>query len=128
MSGALLGVLAFLLVAGSMALWARRIRNVAIPKDRRAYVACWAGGAVLGIIALVQGAGWIGGILAGAAALAGTFFSALVLASPQKAADDAIQVGESLRQFSAIDENGEEFSLAGLADKPVLLKFFRGHW
>ena len=128
MSGALLGILAFLLVAGSMALWTRRIRNVAIPKDRRAYVACWAGGAVLGIIALVQGAGWIGGILAGVAALAGTFFRALVLASPQKAADDAIQVGESLRRFSAIDENGEEFSLAGLADKPVLLKFFRGHW
>ena len=128
MSGALLGILAFLLVAGSMALWTRRIRNVEIPKDRRAFVACWVGGAVLGIIALIQGAGWIGGTLAGVAALAGTFFSALVLASPQKAADDAIQVGESLRQFSAIDENGEEFSLAGLADKPVLLKFFRGHW
>jgi hypothetical protein len=128
MSGAPSGIVAFLLVTGSMALWARRIRNVEIPKDRRAYVACWVGGAVLGIIALVQGAGWIGGTLAGVAALAGTFFSALVLASPQKAADDAVQVGESLRQFSAIDENGEEFSLARLAGKPVLFKFFRGHW
>ena len=49
MSGALLGILAFLLVAGSMVLWARRIRNVEIPKDRRAFVACWVGRAVLGI-------------------------------------------------------------------------------
>jgi hypothetical protein len=124
----MLGIIALLLVAGSMALWFRRIQEVEIPEDRRGYVAFWVGGAALGVIALIQEAGWIGGIPAGIAILAGSFFSVLVLVSPQKAAADAIRVGESLRVFTALDENGDEFSLAGFSGKPVLLKFFRGHW
>ena len=128
MSGTMLGIIALLLVAGSTALWFRRIQKVEIPEDRRGYVAFWIGGAALGVFALIQGAGWIGGIPAGIAVLVGSFFSVLVLVSPQKAADDAIRAGESLRDFTALDENGEEFSLAGLAGKPVLIKFFRGHW
>ncbi len=128
MSAALLGILAFLLVAGSMALWFRKINSVEIPEDRRLYVACWAGGAALGVVALTQGAGWVGGIPAGIAALAGGFFSLLVLISPQKVADNAIRVGEKLREFTALDENGDEFSIASVSGKPILLKFFRGHW
>jgi hypothetical protein len=128
MSGIELGVVAFLLVAGAMTLWARRIRRVQIPTDRRGFVACWVSGAALGIVALTQGAGWVGGIPAGIAAVAGIFFSALVYISPQKVADNAIQVGERLRGFTALDENGTVFSIASVAGKPVLLKFFRGHW
>ena len=128
MTGIVLGVLALLLVGGAMALWAQRIKRVQIPTDRRGFVACWAGGAALGIFALTEGAGWIGGIPAGIAAVAGTVFSALVYISPQKVADHAVQVGESLRDFTALDENGDDFSIAGFAGKPVLLKFFRGHW
>jgi hypothetical protein len=128
MTGIVLGVVAFLLVAGSMALWSQRIRRVQVPTDRRGFVACWVGGAALGILALSLGAGWAGGIPAGIAAVAGTFFSALVYISPQRVADNAIQVGESLRDFTAVDENGDEFSIASVAGKPVLLKFFRGHW
>lgn len=123
-----MGVVAFLLVAGSMALWARRIKRVQIPTDRRGFVACWVGGAALGILALTQGAGWVGGIPAGIAALAGILFSALVYISPQKVADNAIRVGESLRDFTAVDENGDDFSIGSIAGRPVLLKFFRGHW
>ncbi len=48
MSGIALGVVAFLLVAGAMALWAQRIKRVQIPTDRRGFVACWVGGAALG--------------------------------------------------------------------------------
>jgi hypothetical protein len=128
MTGTALGLLAFLLVAGSMALWIQRIKGVRIPDDRRGFVACWAGGAALGILALTQGAGWIGGIPAGIAAVAGTFFSALVYVSPQKVADNAIQVGERLREFTALDENGDDFAIPSVAGRPVLLKFFRGHW
>ncbi len=47
MIGIALGVVAFLLVAGAMALWAQRIKRVQIPTDRRGFVACWVGGAVL---------------------------------------------------------------------------------
>ncbi len=123
-----LGVVAFLLVAGAMARWAQRMKRVQIPTDRRGFVVCWTGGAVLGILALTQGAGWIGGIPAGIAAVAGTFFSALVYLSPQRVADDAVRVGERLREFTALDENGDPYSIARAAGKPVLLKFFRGHW
>ena len=99
-----------------------------IPADRRAFVACWLVGAALGVLALVQGAGWIGGALAGIAAIAGTVFSALVYVSPQKVAADAIRVGERLRDFTALDENGNAFAIATFSGKPLLLKFFRGHW
>jgi hypothetical protein len=128
MTGTALGFVAFALVAGSMALWFRRIQSVRIPANRLGFVACWAGGAVLGVIALSQGAGYLGGLAAGIAAVAGAFFSVLVYVSPQKVADDAVQVGESLRAFTALDENGADFSSASVAGKPVLLKFFRGHW
>ena len=128
MSGTTIGFVAFALVAGSMALWFRRMGRVQIPTDRRGFVACWAGGAVLGVLALSQGAGWVGGIPAGIATLAGTLFSVLVYISPQKVAEDAVRVGESLRAFTAPDENGADFSIASAAGKPVLLKFFRGHW
>jgi len=128
MLGALLGVLAFLLVAAPMALWFRRMKSVSIPEDRRGFVACWAGGAVLGVFALTQGPGWIGGIPAGIAVLAGAFFSVLVFVSPQRVASHAIQVGERLREFTAPDENGAVFASSSLAGSPVLLKFFRGHW
>ena len=128
MTGTVLGIGALLLVAGTLGLWGQRIKHVQIPADRRGFVAGWAGGAALGVIALTQGAGWVGAVPAVIAAIGGTFFSVLVLVSPQAAGDDAIRVGESLRGFTALDENGNEFSSASLAGKPVLMKFFRGHW
>ena len=128
MAGIALGIVAFILVAGPMALWAQRMKRVQIPRDRRGFVACWVGGAALGILALTQGAGWMGGIPAGIAAIAGTFFCVLVYISPQRVADNTVEVGESLRDFTALDENGDDFSIASVAGKPLLLKFFRGHW
>jgi hypothetical protein len=128
MSGDALGFVAFTLVAGSMVLWFRRMKLVQIPADRRGFVTCWVGGALLGILALALGTGYPGGVAAGIAIVAGGFFSLLVYISPQKVADDAVRVGESLRAFTALDENGADFSSASVAGKPVLLKFFRGHW
>ena len=128
MSGTVLGILAFALVAGSMALWFQRIQRVQIPKDRRLFVASWAAGGLLGILALTWSPGWIGGLPAGIAAFAGIFFTVLYFISPQKVAENAIRVGEPLRDFTAMDENGDEFAISSTAGKPTLLKFFRGHW
>lgn len=128
MSGPVLGVLALLLVAGSMALWFRRIQSVRIPTDRRGFVASWLFGAALGIYALTASPGWLGGIPAAIAAFGGMFFSVLVAISPQRVGEGSIQVGESLRAFTAPDEHGHEFELASAPGKPILLKFFRGHW
>lgn len=128
MTGTALGIAALLMVAGTFALWGQRIKHVQIPADRRGFVAGWAGGAALGIIALTQDPGWVGTVPAVIAAIGGTFFSVLVFVSPQAVGDDAIRVGESLRDFTALDKNGDEFSSTNLAGKPVLMKFFRGHW
>jgi hypothetical protein len=128
MIGTVLGFVALALVAGSMALWFQRIQRVQIPTDRRGFVACWLGGVALGILAFTEGTGYLSGLAAGIAIVAGGFFTALVYVSPQQVADHAIRVGEPLRAFTALDENGAEFSLASTAGKPVLLKFFRGHW
>ena len=128
MTGTVLGIGALLLVAGTFGLWGQRIKHVQIPADRRGFMAGWAGGAVLGIVALTQDAGWVGGVPAIIAALGGTFLNVLVFVSPQAVGDNAIRVGESLRGFTALDENGDEFSSSSLAGKPVLMKFFRGHW
>jgi len=123
-----LGFIALLLAVASTAFWFRLARAVRLPKNRSGFVLVWASSVLLGVIALAQGAGWIGGIPAGLAVLLGTFLLFTVAVSPQQAARDAIAVGEVLRELSAPDENGESFELASMAGRPVLLKFFRGHW
>lgn len=128
MSGLLLGSIAFLLVVGSMALWFKLIQSVRIPKDRRGFVASWLLAAGLGIFALTAEPGWVGGVLASVAVLAGLLFTVLYFISAQRTAENVIRVGERLRDFVAIDETGSDFALASTAGKPVLLKFFRGHW
>jgi hypothetical protein len=128
MQEALLGILAFLIVFGSMALWFRRIQRVQIPRDRRGFVASWLFGAGLGIVALAGSPGWIAGSLAVLAVVSGLLFSILYFISPQRVAENVIRVGEELRDFTAIDEMGNGFALTSTSGRPVLLKFFRGHW
>ncbi|MDE0886890.1 MAG: hypothetical protein OSB70_15295 [Myxococcota bacterium] len=129
MTETLLGVSALLLVLGTFAVWGLRIKQVQIPANRLGFVLGWSSGALLGLIALAtQGGGWLAAIPAVMAVLGGTFLCALVYVSPQAASDDAIRVGESLRAFTALDENGDEFSSVSLEGRPVLMKFFRGHW
>jgi hypothetical protein len=106
MSANILGLLAFLLVTRSMSLWFIRINRVDIPRDRRGFVASWLLGSGLGIFALTEGVGWLGGVPAFIAALAGIFFCALVYISPQKVADDAVRVGESFEALRPICDFG----------------------
>ncbi len=124
----MLGFAALMLVAGAAALWFRRAMGVRLPENRSGFVAAWLGGALLGVVALVQGVGLLGGIAAGLAIFLGAFLCFLVSISAQKLAADAIGVGATLPDFNAPDENGETFELSGIAGKPLLLKFFRGHW
>jgi len=123
-----LGFLALLLVVGAAVLWFRRAMAVRLPRNRVGFVLAWAGGALLGLVALFQGPGWVGGIPAGLAVVAGGFLTVLTAISAQQVAPDAVSVGEVLRDFSAPDENGQTFELSQTAGRPLLLKFFRGHW
>jgi hypothetical protein len=128
MDGAVLGIIAFLCSIGTGVLWFRRIGAVAIPENRTPFVIAMATGAVLGIAALSLGAGAIGGTAAVVAIAAGGLFLLTVLIGDQKGGSGALVVGESIPNFTAPDENDAPFELASLLGRPLLLKFFRGHW
>jgi len=56
------------------------------------------------------------------------FLLITTMIGPQQTAANAVRVGERLRGFSALDEDGNRFELASTEGHPVLIKFFRGHW
>ena len=123
-----LAILALLLVVGTGVLWFRRIQGVQIPEDRTPFVLAWLGGAGLGVASLSLGEGVLAGIVAVLAILLGCFGCLTVAISRQRVDAGVIAVGRTLPPFQATDEHGESFDSAELAGKPVLLKFFRGHW
>ena len=128
MSGAVLAFLgaAIILVAG--ARWLLLMRRVRIPANVSAYLVACALAALLGVAGLVAGAGLAGGIAGGVAALGGVAFLALYSASGQRRGTARVSVGAPIVDFTAHDDEGRPFSLARLRGRPVLLKFFRGHW
>ena len=126
-AGVLLGWLALALALGSGALWFRRAMQVQIPESRAGFVATWVAAGLLGAAAFWQGAGWLGGVPAGLAILVAAFVSFTVAISRQ-VTEGAIRVGDVLPHFTAPDDTGAPFDIAKLQGRPVLLKFFRGHW
>ena len=128
MSPAQLGWIAFGLVGGGAALWFRLAYAVRLPGHRGGFVAAWAGGAALGLAALVLGPGWLAGVPATLALLGGALLTGMVAISGQRTGAHALRVGDPIPAFEAPDEHGATFSSASLAGRPVLLKFFRGHW
>jgi Peroxiredoxin len=128
MPNALMGVIAFLLSVGTLALWIRGIRRVSLPANRTPFVAAWSAAAGLAIAALVGGPGWIGGVLATLGLVLGLFLLFTITISAQKVTPEAIRVGMTIPHFTALDEHGATFDSGALAGNPVLLKFFRGHW
>jgi hypothetical protein len=128
MSDVYLGLASLAVVAISMLVWMRALKRVAIPKNRGGFVAASVVAAGLGVTALAGEPGWLGGIPAGIAVFASTFFLLTVVIGGQKVAGDAIQVGATIPPFAATDEQGQTFDSESLAGHPVLIKFFRGHW
>ncbi len=128
MSGLFLAVLAAALTAATLVLWFRWIQRVELGERRWIVNAMLVGVLALAILAFASGVGLGGGLLAGASALlASAYFGLLALAGQSKQAA-AVSVGSPLPDFRALDENTEPFELASLRGRPVLLKFFRGHW
>jgi hypothetical protein len=128
MTGTLLGIIALGCNLGTGFIWFRRNNAVAIPEDRTFFVLAMSLGFCLGIAAVALGPGVGGGVAAGLAILLGGMFLFTVLIGDQKGGAGEFRVGQPVPDFSAPDENGEPFELASLAGRPVLLKFFRGHW
>jgi cytochrome oxidase Cu insertion factor (SCO1/SenC/PrrC family) len=82
----------------------------------------------LAVAAFASGTGLAGGLAAAAAlGLAGGYL-VLTQISGMPAAPMAVAVGQEAPDFTAPDSNGEPLTLSSLRGRPVLLKFFRGHW
>ena len=128
MTGLVLAVAAFAATAALFTVWKRETDRVAIG-DRLWLINLLVLAAVgLGIAAFASGPGWIGGTVAGVSVLASGFFGFLGVLAPQSKQAPAVAVGDPMLDFTALDENGKPFELASLKGRPVLLKFFRGHW
>ena len=123
-----LGILAFAVILGTGYLWFRAAMAVRLPENRIYYVAAWLTGIALAVAALAGSPGWLGGVAASLALLAGGFVIFTVAISRQSVANGAVGPGDTMPAFTAQDDTGARFDSTTLAGKPVLLKFFRGHW
>ena len=127
-TGNQLALFALVLAVGCTMVWFNRAENVALPENRTVFIAIWLSAVALAIAAFVKKAGWLGRIIALPAIVIGLFFPFTVSISEQILPPNAIQVGETIPNFSAPDDRGELFDSAQLRGNPVLIKFFRAHW
>ncbi|MBW2280913.1 MAG: hypothetical protein JRG82_09215 [Deltaproteobacteria bacterium] len=124
----ILGLAALGVIVAAGIFWVRALQRVEIPANRGAFVAAAVLAAILGVLALASGPGWLGGIAGGLAVLVSAFFLFTIAIGDQKLPADAIQVGATIPAFTATDEHGQTFDSQSLAGHPVLIKFFRAHW
>ena len=128
MSGAILGFLAFALVAQAGLVWMRLIRDVRVAERRPLVLLVIVAGMGLGLLAFAREPGIAGGIAAGLAVGSGVLFLILQGLGQQSRRTPAVALGRPILDFTAPDADGRPFSLASLRGRPYLLKFFRGHW
>ena len=126
--GTKLGFIALGLAVALAFGWFRVNQVVGIPEDRTLFVVSWVAAVLFGIAAFVRGTRWFGGIAAVVAIVIGVFLPFTISISKQGLGAEAIQVGDVLPQFEAIDEFGETFNSESLQGQLVLIKFFRAHW
>jgi hypothetical protein len=128
MTGAILGFLALALMAQAGFLWLRLIREVRVG-ERRPWVLFIVLAAIgLGVLAFANRPGVLGGSAAGLALGLGALFLALQGLGRQARRTPAVALGRPILDFTAPDAEGHPFALASLRGRPLLLKFFRGHW
>ena len=126
--GTSLGFLALFMAIGLVLFWFRQVNLVSLPQDRTLFVMAFIISGLLGIATFIVGTRWFGGIPAIAAIIVGAFMTGTIYISPQKVADNPVKVGDVIPQFIALNDDGERFNSGELDGKPILIKFFRGHW
>jgi len=126
--GTCLGFIGLAVAVVTWLLWFRQANIVAIPEDRTLFVIAFGLAAVIGVAAFVVGTRWYGGIPSVLAILMGLFLPFTIWVSPQQVADNPIRVGDTIPNFTALDDASNRFNSADLAGAPTLIKFFRGHW
>lgn len=128
MNGVYLSILGFAVVFATGFRWFRLVYAVALPSNRIGFLASMTVGICFAIAGIVQGAGLAGGVLSTLAILLGAFFIFTWSISKQVGGSGKFQPGSPLLAFSAPDQEGNTFESSTLDGRPILLKFFRGHW
>ena len=128
MSAGGLALVAVALIVGGWATWWRRIQRVDVPLRPWAHYAVMAAALLLALAALGAGPGLAGGAAAVLALLGSGMFLGLHLISRMPDQLAAVGVGDAVPDFTALDAEGATFRLCELRGRPLLLKFFRGHW
>jgi len=123
-----LALAALALMVGGWATWWRRIQRVDVPLRPWAHYAVMAASLLLALAALGAGTGLAGAAAALLALLGSGAFLGLHLISRMPDQPAAVGVGDAAPDFTALDAEGASFRLSELRGRPVLLKFFRGHW
>lgn len=126
--GTKLGLAALVVAIGTALAWFATNNRVGIPENRIPFVVGWMLAATLGIGAFVRGTRWYGGLTAVLGIFVGCFLTMTVYISPQQVGEGAIQVGDTIPRFNAVDEFGNGFDSEALQGHLVLIKFFRAHW
>ncbi len=108
--------------------WFAVNRQVGIPDDRTFFVVGFLVAAALGIASFVRGTRWYGGLAAVFAILIGISLPFTMSISRQDVAASAIQVGDTIPRFAAVDAFSNSFDSESLHGHLVLIKFFRAHW
>ena len=128
MSGFTLAWVSLAVLVGFVATWLAMMQRVQIERVRWLLRLLAVAVVAIAILALAREPGTFGGVLAGVSLAIGSAFLVLSSMAAQSAQSPALAVGDPLLEFSAMDENGEIFDSASLHGRPMLLKFFRGHW
>jgi hypothetical protein len=128
MNGTTIGLAAGGLELAVSAVWFHLLRRVRIPDDRRPFLAAHATALVLGVAALLLGAGTLGTVFAWFGIVGAAVFIGLAAQAGQLRSRPAAVVGGPIVDFVLPDHTGKPFDLATLRGRPFLLKFFRGHW
>ncbi|MCH2173727.1 peroxiredoxin family protein [Myxococcota bacterium] len=127
-TGNQLALLGLLLAIGCTMVWFNQAEKVALPENRTLFIGVWLSAVAFAIAAFVKKPSWPGRIAALPALVIGLFLPFTVSISEQILPPGAIQVGETIPNFSAQNDRGEVFDSAQLRGSPVLIKFFRAHW
>ncbi len=128
MSSTIWAYVAFGTVSMLIAAWMGLIQRVQVGQGLVLLRATAVAALVLSLVALSGAPGTLGSVLASIALIVSGLFLGLGSLAGQSKQTPAFAVGSPLPDFEAPDHNGETFRSVSLRGKPMLIKFFRGHW
>lgn len=120
--------LAILVSLAALGLQVYQMKKVRVPLLPWGQVLLWLAGIALAISSFFLNVHLLLIVPVSLALAANILFFAVLFMSKLPAAAPAVEVGQRYIDFTATDSHGNPFTLSSMEGKPVLLKFFRGHW